>query len=254
LKDKDIEYFQRLIKCQKKTARKFTKAVKVSERALEASFLVANMIAKEMKPHNIGETLVKPACREIVKLMLGEDASAEIDNVSLSNDTVARRIRDMSNDISVSTATKMKISLFSLQVDEFTDCAGKSSLIGFTRFVDGQNIVNQFLFLLELKTTTTGEDIFEAVNGFFMSNEIPWSDCVSICTDGAPSMRGKYVGFVTRAKKVNPSISTIHCFLHREALMKKTLRPDFQTVLNDAVKMVNKIKGQALNSRLFAQI
>jgi len=47
----------------------FTKKVTVFERAFEASFVVSHMIAKNMKPHTVEETLLKPACKEMVRMM-----------------------------------------------------------------------------------------------------------------------------------------------------------------------------------------
>lgn len=55
--------FQKLLSSQKNEAIKFTKNVKISERALEASFVVSQMIANNMKVYTIGENLIKPACK-----------------------------------------------------------------------------------------------------------------------------------------------------------------------------------------------
>ena len=43
-----------------------------SEKALAASYHVAKLIAQQKKPHTIGQKLLKPACLEIVRLMLGK--------------------------------------------------------------------------------------------------------------------------------------------------------------------------------------
>jgi len=43
-------------------------------------------------------------------------------------------------------------------------------MIGFVRFVVGYDIINQFLCLKELKTSTRGKDIFETINVFFENN------------------------------------------------------------------------------------
>uniref|UniRef100_A0A0L8FSM9 HAT C-terminal dimerisation domain-containing protein n=1 Tax=Octopus bimaculoides TaxID=37653 RepID=A0A0L8FSM9_OCTBM len=42
-----------------------------------------------------------------------------------------------------------------------------------------------------------------------------------------------------------------HCILHREALASRTLPTEMRNVLNVAIKVVNFVKGEALNSRLF---
>ena len=43
--------------------------------SLQASYKVALEIAKQKKPHTIGETLVKPCLLKTVKLLLGEAKS-----------------------------------------------------------------------------------------------------------------------------------------------------------------------------------
>lgn len=55
-------------------------------------------------------------------------------------------------------------------------------------------------------------------------------------------------------KKENSSVITTHCFLHREALVTKTIGNDLKSVLEKVVKMVNFIKSQPLKTRLFAKL
>jgi len=57
-----------------------------------------------------------------------------------------------------------------------------------------------------------------------------------VCTDGAPSMTGKYKGFVTLAKNKNPAMIITHCFIHREALVAKTLGEKMLKVLHDVTE------------------
>ena len=87
--------------------------------------------------------------------------------------------------------------LWSLQVDESTDICGKAQLLAFIRFIKNDKFINEFLFCDELKTTTKGEDIFDMVNKNVMLFNLKWKNCVSVCTDGCPSMRGNHKGFVT---------------------------------------------------------
>lgn len=59
---------------------------------MEASFLVSLRIAKCGKPHTIGEELILPAAKDMVTCMLGVPSAKQLDMISLSNDTVRRRI------------------------------------------------------------------------------------------------------------------------------------------------------------------
>jgi hypothetical protein len=112
LKSKDINYFKRLLSSQKKETNKFTKKLNISERALEASFVISQKIVNNMKAYNIGENLIKPTCKEIMQIMIGDEAVLEIHKIPISNDTITRRISDMSLDIKKHTVEKMKLSRF----------------------------------------------------------------------------------------------------------------------------------------------
>lgn len=61
-------------------------------------------------------------------------------------------------------------------------------------------------------------------------------------------------GFLALVKKANPDTIFTHCFLHREALVAKSLVPELNDVLQTVVKMVNFIKSRPLKSRLFESL
>ena len=109
------------------------------------------------KPHIIGETVLKPACPEIVQLMLGPKEVKKIGKVPLSADTSKRRIVDMSNDILETLIKKIKTSpKFSIHIDETTDISKKAELLSVVRFVDGDSITEEYLFCEESPERTTG--------------------------------------------------------------------------------------------------
>lgn len=56
---------------------------------VEASYEVALEIAKQKKPHTIGETLIKPCTLKMVKRVLGDASERKIQQISLSNDSEA---------------------------------------------------------------------------------------------------------------------------------------------------------------------
>jgi hypothetical protein len=66
LSNKTIDYFQRLSDSQGKQRKVLVKKVTTSEKAQEASYLVAELVAQKMKSHTIDESLIMPACKLIV--------------------------------------------------------------------------------------------------------------------------------------------------------------------------------------------
>ncbi|CAH1106401.1 unnamed protein product [Psylliodes chrysocephalus] len=87
-------------------------------------------------------------------------------------------------------------------------------------------------YLLYIKDENMCQELFFATyleNRFFRMRN-PWKNIVSVATDGAPSMVGRYRDFIAHLKRQLPEVLVIHC---------------------DAV---NKIRSNSLNSRLFAQL
>ena len=253
--DKSKDYFQTLLDGKLQQAEKFKKFCKGSSKYQQASYLVADIIAKNCKPHTDAEKVILPACRAIVRTLFGEEMEKEINKVPLSDNTISRRISDMSTEIEKTViASVKKTELFSLQVDEYTDISKKAQLSAFIRFVQNDEIKEQFLCCKELEEKTTGKDVFNKISKYLSDNDLSWNQCVGICTDGAPSMVGSIKGFVTIAKKINPKITATHCFIHREVLVTKTLGDELKLVMDQVVKMVNFIKSRPLRSRIFSQL
>ena len=137
------------------------KTAKPNERALKASYHVAELVAKSKKSHTVAEQLILPACKAMVTEMLGPEAAKEIAKVPLSDNTISRRINEMSADIESVVLDKIRIgNKFALQLDESTDISGHAQLLANVRFVDGDTIRENFLFCKALPEKTTGEEIF----------------------------------------------------------------------------------------------
>ncbi len=102
LSNKTVDYFRRLLDSKQKQRKFFffLKKVITSEKAQEVSYLVAELVAKKMKSHTIAESPIMPACKTIVRTMLGEEAESELNKVSVFDNTISRRLDDLSNNIS----------------------------------------------------------------------------------------------------------------------------------------------------------
>ncbi|XP_062294532.1 zinc finger BED domain-containing protein 5-like [Scomber scombrus] len=220
--------------------------------AVETSYLLSELIAKTGKPHTDGETFLLPGTKIIVEKMLGEKALQPIKLISLSDNTVKRRIDDMADNVLDQLIQDVKASRFyAIQLDESTDIANIANLLAYIRYEKNAEIKEDFLFCRPLPTHSTAEAIFDVLNTFILSNGIEWSKCVGLSTDGARAMLGQHSGVVSRVKAVAPLANSVHCSIHREALAAKKMPVELKTVLDQAVKAVNFIKSRPLQSRLF---
>ena len=208
-------------------------------KAVEVSYRVAKLIAKTGKPHTIGEDLILPAAKEMVGVMIGEKAAKQLNLISLSDNTVKRRIDDMAEDVLKQLVSRIRASRFyALQIDESTDISSLANLLAFVRYEHDGEIHEDVLFCKHLPSHTTAETIFETLNGFMVSNEIDWTKCVGLSTDGAQAMVGRLTGVVKRVKDVAPLVTAVHCSIHREALATKTMPAELKAVF-EAVRTVH---------------
>jgi hypothetical protein len=207
LSGKDKNYFSRLLSSGVKQKKNKEKRKTIAEKAQAVSFKVARITEMKMQPHTVAEDLILPACKEIVKSMLGEGAEKEISVVPLSNDTISRRIDDMSSDIQRNVAEKVFDGrIFALKLDESTDISKKFQSLSYIRSVEEVSIIEQFFSCTELLSTSTGSDIYNSISSTFEKNGLSWKNCLSVCTDGAPAMTGRLKRFVSRVKQDFPNV------------------------------------------------
>ena len=77
----------------------------------------------------------------------------------------------------------------------------------------GLFIVEELLCCLTLHSTTTGQDVFTAVDTFFAEDQFDWGCVVEYCICGAPSMMGKNIGFRGILQRKYPHIHITASFI-----------------------------------------
>jgi hypothetical protein len=88
-----------------------------------------------MKSHTIAKSLIMPACKILVRKMIGREVESEIDEVPLPDDTVSRREYDTSHDVEDLLSETLKNTNVVLLVDdESTDVINIAQLLAFARF------------------------------------------------------------------------------------------------------------------------
>lgn len=224
-----------------------------NKQATIASYELSLLIAKKGASHTVGEEIILPAAKIISEKLFNEKCTKLIDDIPLSNTTVKRRVDEMADSVKEILLTSLKQSdFFALQLDESTDVAGLANLLAFVRFECNGSIEEELLFCKSLPSKTTGEEIFKCLDNFITENDINWSKCVGVTTDGAAAMSGTFRGLIARVRAVAPLVKWTHCSLHREALAVKGLDGRLKETLDDAVKLVNYIKSRPKQSRIFA--
>lgn len=257
-KDKDLSYFQGLEKKylkQPTISNLFASSSKQEDDGLRASYNISMLIAKAGKPHTIGEELILPAVKEVLKTVLHHKTPSDIlKKISLSNNSVQRRIDEMAKDVETSLCDYLKTCKFSIQLDESTLPNNKALLLSYVRFIKEEKICQELLFARNLETDTKGESIFNTMNKFFQEKGIPVCNILSAATDGAPAMTGRHKGFISYLKQAVPNVLAIHCVIHRQHLVAKNLSERLHTSLHYVIKAVNKIRSNPLSDRLFDQL
>ena len=86
--DRDVQFSINLRDNRKTMGSMFRKVDKQNFDGLASSYNISLLIAKAGKPNTIGEKLILPAIQEAITVA----GRSVIQSISLSNDTVARRI------------------------------------------------------------------------------------------------------------------------------------------------------------------
>uniref|UniRef100_A0A6P7F3L2 General transcription factor II-I repeat domain-containing protein 2-like n=1 Tax=Diabrotica virgifera virgifera TaxID=50390 RepID=A0A6P7F3L2_DIAVI len=235
----------------------FLRTVDKNKAATEASYRVSQIIAQKKKPYEDGE-MIKQAFLEAADSLFAnfrnkDEIVSAIKSMQLSANTVMRRVEVMSNDIFLQLRTDLDNCVyFSLELDESTDVVDTAQMAVFVRMVFSDfTIKEDLLKFIPLKGHTTGQELFSHLKNIISSEKIPISKMVGLTTDGAPAMVGCDKGLVALCRKDEtfPQFPCYHCIIHQQALCGNFLK--LNNVMKLVVKIVNKIRAQALQRRLF---
>ena len=171
----DKSYFQRLAdNVKRQRMDKTGQMQQKSKDIVAASYEIALLVAKQKQSHTIAESLILPGVKILVKRVFGEQAIAKLNAVSLSDNTIKRRIEEMSDDIAnqILLIAEIKESKFgfAIQLDQSTDITNYCQLLVYVRYAQTNIEKTELLLNHEVSTTTKGKDIFDILDSFFKKN------------------------------------------------------------------------------------
>lgn len=116
-------------------------------------------IAQAREADTIAETLVKRYAKAIVCWM--KRVRKKIDRIPVSNNTVQRRIQEITDIIEELISRLHSCDAFSLQIDGSTDVEGLS--IWYVRYKFSAAVEEDLLLCKSLESRATGEEIFNVL-------------------------------------------------------------------------------------------
>lgn len=154
-----------LKKCLLRQQELLKKAKKENEAAVEASYTVSEIIAKSGKPFKEGEFIKKSLLLAASKVC--PEKNDQFSKISLSANTVAERISDLSEDIYVQLCEKAKrFCAYSVALDESTDNTDTAQLAVYVRGVnDNFEVIEELLAVIPMHGQTTAQEIFRLFCG-----------------------------------------------------------------------------------------
>ncbi|XP_067127064.1 SCAN domain-containing protein 3-like [Centruroides vittatus] len=258
-KNKPLEFFKRKLHTLRNQQTSIYNLSHTDKSVLEASYLVALRVAKMSKPHTIAKNLILPAAVDMITVLIGVEEAKILKNIPLSDDTISGQIDDMAADVHNQIIQQVSSSeFFSIQFDESTDVANMSQLC-FVRYECDRDtsLKENMLFCKTVPGHATGQCLFdvfyEATRNY---TNIDWTKCIAVCSDGAKVITGKNSELMKMLRDclIIPRVEWMHCFLHRHALVTKNMPENLNQILCEVVKLVNFIKSQSLQNRLFAKL
>ena len=220
------------------------------------SFEVAAAIVHAEAPHSFGSKLLRPALEAFVPGILHQNPNGYFSKLPLSKMSIARRIGLMAEDVESQLVKILRVTRFSIQLDETQTRTNRIVLICFARYVSPNSLTveEDFLFIDDLGVRGTSAAIYDTVTQFLADRGIPLQNVIACSTDGAASMVGCKSGFLARLKQSNPALFTVHCVLHREQLVAKNLHGELYDAMTTVVRAVKAVRDRPTGQRLFEEL
>ena len=123
----------------------------------------------------------------------------------------------------------------------------------YVRYKGAANFEEELLFCSPLKLGSHGIYVYNEVNKYFNLQCLN-SALFSVSLDGGPVILDHINSFSDFIQENMSNIEVTHCMIHRHALMVNYLEPILEAVMHVVIKIVNFIRGDVLNTRLFHEL
>ena len=130
---------------------------------------------------SIGTNLILSSAQVMCREILGEETVIKIGSISLSNNTVSRRIEDMASNVKDSSLI-CDAGPFAMQINESTDVGNLAQLMVYVWFMFQNKPTYDILFCKDLLGKMAAAEIFKLLNDFIISHSLDCQNCISICT------------------------------------------------------------------------
>ena len=164
---------------------------------------------------------------------------------------MVRCVQKISDDLmSQLKDTSKQVLWYSLALDESNDLQDTAQSLIFIRGMDSNFQLTEELFSFEsLKNTTTGKDLFHALENCIARTGLEWNKMASVTTDGARALTAKKVllklmNDKIKAERPGHALTPLHCVIHQVSLCKGAL--NIKHVTDLIVDVVNLIRARGL--------
>ena len=129
---------------------------------------------------------------DVASIMCPEHKT-KLNSIGLSRRTVVRRVQKLSDDLmSQLKDTSKQFLWYSLALDESNDMQDTAQLLVFIRGMDANfQMIKELHSVESLKDTTTGKELFYAVENCIARTGLKWDKMAIVTTDEAHALTGK---------------------------------------------------------------